>query len=112
MMSPTRARVDSFCRRFGLEVPILLAPMAGASAPALSIAVMQAGGLGACGALLLQPDEIAAWADEVRAQGNGRYQLNLWVPDPPPRRDADHERRVRAFLGDWGPAPADDAGEA
>jgi hypothetical protein len=29
-MSPTRARVDSFCRRFGLEVPILLAPMAGA----------------------------------------------------------------------------------
>ena len=69
-MSAIDVRVDSFCRRFGLELPILLAPMAGASAPALSIAVMQAGGLGACGALLMQPDEIAAWADEVRAKGS------------------------------------------
>jgi len=51
--------------------------MAGASQPALSIAVMQAGGVGACGALLMEPDEIAAWAGEVRAQGNGQYQLNL-----------------------------------
>ena len=102
-MSPIRARVDSFCRRFGLEVPILLAPMAGASAPALSIAVMNAGGLGACGALLMQPDEIAAWADEVRATGNGPYQLNLWVPDPPPSQDTGHEPLLRAFLSDWGP---------
>ena len=105
-MSAIRARVDSFCRRFGLELPILLAPMAGASAPALSIAVMHAGGLGACGALLMQPDEIAAWADEVRAKGNGPYQLNLWIPDPPPPRDAGHERLLRAFLSDWGPPPA------
>ena len=102
-MSAIDVRVDSFCRRFGLELPILLAPMAGASAPALSIAVMQAGGLGACGALLMQPDEIAAWADEVRAKGNAPYQLNLWVPDPPPRRDAGQERLLREFLSDWGP---------
>ena len=111
-MSAIRARVDSFCRRFGLELPILLAPMAGASAPALSIAVMHAGGLGACGALLMQPDEIAAWADEVRAKGNGPYQLNLWIPDPLPSRDASHERLLRAFLSDWGPPPAEDAGDA
>jgi nitronate monooxygenase len=111
-MSAIPARIDSFCRRFGLELPILLAPMAGASAPALSIAVMHAGGLGACGALLMQPDEIAAWADEVRAKGNGPYQLNLWIPDPPPTRDASHERLLRAFLSDWGPPPAEDAGDA
>src|SRR2546423_14495564 len=108
-MSAIHARVDSFCRRFGLELPILLAPMAGASAPALSIAVMHAGGLGACGALFMQPDEIAAWADEVRAEGNGPYQLHLWVPDPPPARDANHERLLRAFLSDLGPPPAEDA---
>src|SRR5438270_4285694 len=110
-MSAIRARVDSFCRRFGLELPVLLAPMAGASAPALSIAVMNAGGLGACGALLMEPEEITAWADEVRAKGNGPYQLNLWVPDPPPLRDADHEQRLREFLSGWGPAPAQDAGD-
>jgi len=111
-MSAIHARVDSFCRRFGLELPVLLAPMAGAPAPALSIAVMQAGGVGACGALLMQPDEIAAWADEVRAEANGAYQLNLWVPDPPPPRDAGQERLLRGFLSDWGPPPAEDAGDA
>ena len=61
-----RDRTDEFCNRFGLRVPILLAPMAGASAPALSIAVANAGGLGACGALLMSPAEIVEWANEVR----------------------------------------------
>jgi nitronate monooxygenase len=49
-MSLTFDRAESFCRRFGLRVPILLAPMAGACSPTLSIAVANAGGLGACGA--------------------------------------------------------------
>ena len=83
-MSPTRARAESFCGRFGLKMPVLLAPMAGACPPSLSIAVMNAGSLGACGALLMQPDEIVAWAEEVRVKGNGPYQLNLWIPDPAP----------------------------
>ena len=39
---------ETFCTRFGLRRPILLAPMAGACPPALSIAVANAGGLGAC----------------------------------------------------------------
>ena len=111
-MSPTFARAASFCKRFGLRVPILLAPMAGASAPVLSIAVANAGGLGSCGALLMQPEEIIGWAAEVRAQSNGAFNLNLWIPDPAPRRDAAHEARVRDFLGAWGPAVAPDAGDA
>src|SRR4051794_445179 len=61
----TLNRTDAFCQRFGLRVPILLAPMAGACPPSLSVAVASAGGLGACGALLMQPGEIRAWADEV-----------------------------------------------
>jgi hypothetical protein len=31
-MSSTSARISAFCTRFGLRVPILLAPMAGVSA--------------------------------------------------------------------------------
>jgi nitronate monooxygenase len=111
-MSSVRERVERFCERFGLEVPILLAPMAGVPAPALSIAVMNAGGLGACGALLMQPDEITAWADQVRTNGNGQYQLNLWIPDPPAVRDAEHEARLKTFLSGWGPAPPEDAADA
>src|SRR5262249_60025473 len=65
-MNPVLDRAQAFCARFNLRVPILLAPMAGACAPSLSIAVANAGGLGSCGALLMKPDEIAAWAAEVR----------------------------------------------
>lgn len=107
-----RERTRAFCDRFGLRVPILLAPMAGASAPALSIAVANAGGLGACGALLMTPAEIVAWADEVRAGSNGRFQINLWIPDPAPARNPDHETHVREFLATWGPAVAPNAGDA
>jgi nitronate monooxygenase len=48
----------------------------------------------------------------VRAKGNGPYQLNLWIPDPPPRRDHAHEERVRGFLERWGPPVAASAGDA
>ena len=107
-----RNRTTEFCSRFGLRVPILLAPMAGASAPALSIAVANAGGLGACGALLMTRSEIVAWANEVRAASNGRFQMNLWIPGAAPVRDPVHEQRVREFLADWGPVVAPGAGDA
>jgi len=109
---PPAARAEAFCASFGLRLPILLAPMAGACRPALSAAVATAGGLGACGALLLSPDAIRAWAAEVRAATNGPFQINLWVPDPPPARDPAQESRVRAFLRRWGDEPAAEAGDA
>jgi nitronate monooxygenase len=107
-----QGRAEAFCKRFGVKLPILLAPMAGVSPPSLSIAMMNAGSLGACGALLMQANEIAAWANEVRAKGNGPFQLNLWIPDPPPRRDPVHEERLRTFLERFGPAVAANAGDA
>jgi nitronate monooxygenase len=109
---PIHQRTQQFCERFGLKLPILLAPMAGACPPSLSIAVAAAGGLGACGALLMKPDEIAAWAGELRAATDGPFQLNLWVPDPAPTRDPAHEARVRAFLAQWGPTPTPESGDA
>jgi nitronate monooxygenase len=112
MTMSIRERVDTFCRRFGARVPVLLAPMAGASAPPLSIAVMSAGGFGAAGALMMTPDQIRDWAATVRAAADGPFQINLWIPDPAPPRDADSEARVRSFLAGWGPTVPDDAGDA
>jgi len=107
-----RVRAAAFCRRFGLRVPILMAPMAGACPASLASAVANAGGMGGLGALLTNPEGIAAWADEFRGQSNGTFQINLWVPGPPPRRDPDHERRVREFLGGWGPPVPPEAANA
>src|SRR5512146_2320375 len=105
-------RARDFADRLGIRLPILLAPMAGACPASLSIAVANAGGLGACGALLMQPDEIRAWADEFRQGSQGHFQINLWIPDAPPKRDSDQERRQREFLARWGPPVAADAGDA
>jgi nitronate monooxygenase len=109
---PALARAEAFASSLHLRVPILLAPMAGASQPSLSIAVANAGGLGSCGALLMQPSAIKAWAAEMRAGSNGGFQFNLWIPDPPPRRNPAAEDAVRAFLGGWGPEVAREAGDA
>jgi nitronate monooxygenase len=109
---PSVARAQAFARSLDLRVPILLGPMAGASPPSLSIAVANAGGLGSCGALLMQPAAIRIWAADFRAGSNGGFALNLWIPDPKPRRDADNENAVRAFLGNWGPEISPEAGNA
>lgn len=108
---PALARARAFCERFGIRVPILMAPMAGACPASLAIAVGNGGGLGACGVLLMKPDAIRAWAQNVRAGTNGAFQLNTWIPDPPPVRDPAHEAKVRTFLGQWGPDVAPEAGD-
>ncbi|MEO7026285.1 MAG: nitronate monooxygenase, partial [Caulobacteraceae bacterium] len=111
-MTTPAERAGAFCRRFGMTAPILLAPMAGVGAPGLSAAVISAGGMGALGALLLEPAEIGDWVRRVRAAGDGPFQLNLWVPEPAPTRDPEREAAVRAFLSQWGPTPAVQAGDA
>ena len=60
----------------------------------------------------MQPAEIVDWASEVRANSKGAFNLNLWIPDPTPIRDAAHEARVRQFLASWGPAVPPEAGDA
>ena len=106
-----RDRSRSFSERFGLKTPILLAPMAGACPVGLSIAVANAGGMGAMGALLSSPAGIREWVDAFRAASGGSFQLNTWLPDPPPHRDAGAEARVRAFMARWGPEVPASAGD-
>lgn len=111
-MGGVRERVDQFCRRYGLRVPILAAPMAGACPPALSIAVAEAGGMGAAGVVLDSPERIAAWMREFRAGSDGPVQLNTWIPDPPDD-DADRIAAATEFLAGMGspgapPRPAPD----
>ncbi|MDE2562011.1 MAG: nitronate monooxygenase [Sphingomonadales bacterium] len=96
-----RDRARGFCERFGGQVPLLLAPMAGACPPALSAAVMRAGGWGAAGALLMPPEEMARWCAAVREASDGPFQLNLWIPEPEVRANAGEIAAQIAFLSHW-----------
>src|SRR5487761_1667009 len=110
--SPPLRRAESFCAKYGLKLPILLAPMAGACPASLSIALANAGSMGALGALMSKPEAIRAWVREFRSQSDGPLQINTWIPDPVPSRDAAAEGRMRTFLEGWGPAVSPAAGDA
>jgi len=105
------ARAAAFCETFNIRVPILMAPMASACPPSLAVAVANAGGMGGCGALPMKANAIRSWASDVRAGTNGGFQLNLWIPEPPPKRDAAAEDALRRFLSKWGPEVAQGAGD-
>jgi len=62
-------------------------------------------------AVVTEPDAIGAWVSAFRAASNGSFQLNVWVPDPPPIRDAERETRVRDFMKEWGPEVPASAGD-
>jgi nitronate monooxygenase len=104
-------RAQAFCAKYSLGLPILLAPMAGSCPASLSIAVANADGMGAMGALITQPAGIRAWVEAFRAQSRGPFQLNTWLPDPKPHRDSEAEARVRRFLEAWGPPVPESAGD-
>ncbi|MEZ5741430.1 MAG: nitronate monooxygenase [Burkholderiaceae bacterium] len=108
-MNPIVSRSTDFARRYDLPLPILMAPMAGACPPELAHAVVQGGGMGACGALLETPAGIGQWVARFEALGGGPLLINLWVPDPEPVRDAAHEAAVRDFLAQFAPRSPDDA---
>jgi nitronate monooxygenase len=110
-MRTASERVAAFCARYGLRLPILEAPIAGACPPALAAAVARAGGMGALGAMPLSPDGIATWVRDFRALGGGPLQINLWIPDPPPARDREAEARIASFLAQWGPSVSPDIGD-
>jgi len=109
MTAQIMRRANAFCERFGLRVPIIEAPLSGACPPQRSAAITRAGGMGALGALMLNPAEIDAWVEQFRELGGGPLQINLWIPDPPPHRDSAAEAKVAKFLERWGPPVSADA---
>src|SRR5206468_106055 len=71
----------------GIELPLLQAPMAGADAVALALAVCRAGGLGSLGCALRTPEEIRAAVHDLRAGTDRPFNLNFFchtmaAPEP------------------------------
>jgi nitronate monooxygenase len=73
------------------RLPLLQAPMAGVSTPAMAAAVSEAGGLGAIALGAGDADRAAATIAETRARTERPFNVNLFVHAPPrhdPAREA------------------------
>ena len=92
-MWPDRRVLDLFA----IDVPILQAPMAGASDAELAIAVAKAGGLGALPAGMLDSEQVRAQVDQFRAAAKERpLNLNFLAHKMPvPNNAREHAWRER-----------------
>ena len=72
----------AFAQRLGIEHPLIQAPMAGSTPPALVAAVSNAGALGSLGAGYLEPQSILDQAAQIRALTDRPFAIGLFVlPD-------------------------------
>ena len=67
----------------GIELPMIAAPMAGASTPDLAAAVSNAGGLGSLGVAMMKPGELRDTVGKLRALTNKPFNLNFFVHREP-----------------------------
>jgi nitronate monooxygenase len=93
-----------FLDRVGIELPILQAPMAGVSTPALAAAVSNAGALGALSLAATDAAGARAMIAEVRAATTRPFNVNVFV-HAPARRDPARESAWLAALAPWRRSP-------
>jgi len=97
-----------FCDLFGLELPLVQAPMAGAQDHELAIAVAGAGGLGSIPCAMLSPEGIREQVRLFRARTARPVNLNFFCHDPPagdPAREAAWRALLRPYFVDLGLDP-------
>ncbi|MEZ5920534.1 MAG: nitronate monooxygenase [Parvularculaceae bacterium] len=79
-----RSRVTDL---FGIDYPVIQAPMAGVSTPALAAAVSNAGALGSVGVGAAGPDGARKMMREIRALTNKPYHVNFFAHPSPHRNE-------------------------
>jgi nitronate monooxygenase len=94
---------------FGIDLPIIQAPMAGSQGSALAIAVSNAGGLGSLPCALLGVEQIRQELRAITAATSRPYNVNFFVHQPPvaERAREDAWRKVLApYFAELGIDPA------
>jgi nitronate monooxygenase len=84
----------------GIELPIIQAPMAGAQAGAMAVAVSNAGGLGALPCAMLNAEGMRKELDFIKSQTNKPFNVNFFC-HVPPVPDAAREATWRASLAPY-----------
>jgi nitronate monooxygenase len=95
----------------GVTHPIIQAPMAGSTTPALVAAVSNAGGLGSLGCARDTPDTLRAKAADIRRATNKPYNLNFFIytkPKPNAAETARMAARLKPYYDEFGLDAPDD----
>ena len=98
MNTSTASRhATAFAQRFDLRLPLVQAPMVGATTTALVVASCNAGALGCLGAGAMTAEKIAAEVAQIRAATSRAFGLNLFVLEPAAPDDATVRRALGAI---------------
>ncbi len=92
----------------GIRLPIIQAPMAGVSTPAMAAAVTEAGGLGSISVGSVREPEARSMIAETRARTTGTFNVNLFCHSPAtakPSIEADWIQRFRPDFEQFGTSP-------
>jgi nitronate monooxygenase len=103
---PDRRLIDLF----GIRIPLVQAPMAGASSEAMALAVAAAGGLGSLPCGMLDAEGVAAAMGRLDAACNQPINLNFFCHGPSSPEDAAWRARLAPYYRELGvaaePGPA------
>lgn len=97
--------MSTFAELFRAPLPLIQAPMAGASGVALAVAVSEAGGVGSLPCALWSADQIRASVSAFRSRTQGPLNLNFFAHDPPapdPVREATWQLRLQSYFNELG----------
>lgn len=98
----------SLIDRLGLSVPLVQAPMAGVSTPALAAAVAEQGALGSIGVGATDAGGARAMIEETRARTNRAFNVNLFVHRDPvadPAREVAWLDALAPLFNEFGAQP-------
>jgi nitronate monooxygenase len=93
---------------FGVELPIIAAPMANFAGVDLAVAVAEVGGLGSLPCAALNPDQIRGGAAEFRSRCNKPLNFNFFchtVAPPDPAKDRAWLARIAPYFAELGAEP-------
>lgn len=94
---------------FGIDLPIIQAPMAGVQGSAMAIAVSNAGGLGSLPCAMLTLDALRSELQAITAQTTRPYNVNFFCHTPPApdaAREATWRGALTPYYAEFGIDPA------
>ncbi|MGQ4274216.1 NAD(P)H-dependent flavin oxidoreductase [Terrihabitans sp. B22-R8] len=94
--------------RLGLKLPVIQAPMAGVSTPALAAAVSNAGGLGSIGVGATDAEGARAMIEELRSRTDRPFNVNVFAhaaARPDPAREAAWLKFLGPRFAEFGAEP-------